>query len=508
MSDFSSDERKRQLDFSDELNLAAMMAVKRYAEATAEHCKTLTELQKIAASRVNCDPVYSQNNLHQQAGKSAEVKHTARSNAESIIGGQDRRIARTDNVGFVNHEEFDFAEVDPATGRPILGQDGTLARGGQMKVHKDIAKYRDHYKQNFDKYGRAELVVPRDQFDAIAKDWADEQQNLVRQRDTLLSQGKNDLAKQLQGEIDHIEDARTRLKQSSVSSADAMEARTSPGSSVAKDVLAVSHRAGVEAAKSSAAIGGGMSLVRNVVQVVKSGKPLDEAAFDVCKDAGVAAAGAYAGAATSSVVGGCLQSANNQVMQNLGRSNVPAMAVQVAATMGKSVIELASGHMSSEEFVRHVTKDGCMLAVSMTGSNLGAVLGTAVFPGVGTLVGGLVGGMVASMLGGHLHSELMQSVANMDASNALREQTLAICLSIKEQHEACQLEMYAAFDVFFSEKSQALRQGFDLISMAAVDGQSIHAGLSCIASAMNKQLAFGSRDAFSRHLDSGRALAF
>jgi hypothetical protein len=508
MSDSTSDERKRQLDFSDELNLAAMMTVKRFAEATAEHCKTLSELQKIAAYQVNPNPVYSQNNLHQQAGKSAEVKHAARSNAESIIGGKDRRIARTDNVGFVNHDEFDFAEVDPATGRPILGQDGTLTRGGQMKVHKDIAKYRDHYKKNLDKYGRAELVVPRDQFEAITKDWADAQQSLLRQRDKLLSQGKNDLAKQLQGEIDQIEDARTRLKQSSVSSADAMEARTSPGFSVAKDVLEVSHRAGLEAAKFSAAIGGGMSLVRNVVQVVKSGRPLDEAALDVCKDAGAAAAGAYVGAAASSVIGGCLQSANNQVMQNLGRSNAPAMAVQVAATMGKSVIELASGRMSSEEFVRHVTKDGCMLALSMTGSNLGAILGTAVFPGVGTLVGGLVGGMVSSMLGGHLHSELMQSVANMDASNALREQTRAIYLRIKEQHEAYQLEMDAAFDAFFSEKSQMLKQGFDLISTAAADGESIHAGLSCIASAMNKKLAFDSQDAFSLHLSSGKALAF
>ncbi|MEC4722769.1 hypothetical protein RY831_26770 [Noviherbaspirillum sp. CPCC 100848] len=99
-------------------------------------------------------------------------------------------------------------------------------------------------------------------------------------------------------------------------------------------------------------------------------------------------------------------------------------------------------------------------------------------------------------------------MANIDASHALRAQTREICLRIKEQHEAYQLEMHAAFDTFFSENSQALKQGFDLISTAAADDRSINAGLSCIASAMNKQLAFGSRDAFSRHLEFGRKLVF
>lgn len=77
-----------------------------------------------------------------------------------------------------------------------------------------------------------------------------------------------------------------------------------------------------------------MSAVRNLVAVVRSGKPLDEAALDVCKDVGVSAAGAYVSAAASTTIGGALQAANSQVMQNLGRSNAPAMAVQVAATMG------------------------------------------------------------------------------------------------------------------------------------------------------------------------------
>ncbi|WP_157201859.1 hypothetical protein [Massilia sp. Root335] len=505
MIDQTGDEQKQHAEFSAEVNFAATTAVKRYAEATAEHCRSIAELEKIARYQVN--PEYREKNLHQQAGKAAEVKHVARTNAENAIARDPSRIARTDNVGYPNHQEFDFVEVDPANG-PVSVDGTQLTSGGQMKVHKDIEKYRDHFKGNFDKYRRAELVVPGDQFDLVMKDWAAEQNSLVEQRDKLRSLGQDELARQKQEAIDRIEDARSRLKRSDVSSVDAMEARTSPTFSAVKDVLDVSHRAGIEAAKSSAAIGGGMSAVRNLVAVVRSGKPLDEAALDVCKDVGVSAAGAYVSAAASTTIGGALQAANSQVMQNLGRSNAPAMAVQVAATMGKSIIELASGRMSSEDFVRNVTKDGSMLAVSMTGSNLGAIVGTAVLPGVGTLVGGLVGGMVASMLGGQLHAELMRSVANLDASSALRQRTQALCLRLKAQHEAYKVEMHAAFDVFFREKSLALKQGFDLISAASAEGASIHDGLSRIAVAMNKDLAFGTREAFSSQLRSGRALEF
>lgn len=494
-------------DFTAEVRLAAAMAVKRYAEATAEHCRSLPELQQIAQSRLHADPVQRQNNLHQQAGKAAEVKHVARTNAERIIAGDGGRIARTDNVGHHNHQEFDFVALD-AAGQPTVGADGRLAAGAQMKVHKHIEKYRDHFQKNFDKYGRAELVVPSDHFDLVKQDWEAQKRSLVAQRDALRSAGQDLLADQKQLAIDQIEDASARLVPSPVGAADAMEARTAPTFSVVKDALDVAHRAGVEAAKLGGAIGGGISAVRNLVDVVKDGKPLDEAALEVCKDLGVSAAGAYAGAAASTVIGGSLQAANNQVMQNLGRSNAPAMAVQVAATMGKSVLELARGNIGVEDFVRNVTRDGSMMAVSMTGSNLGAIVGTAVLPGVGTIVGGLVGGMVASMLGGHLHAELQRSVAALDASNAQRAHIQAICLRIRSQHEEYQRDMHRAFDVFFAEKSAALRQGFDQVAAAAHDGASIHDGLATIAAAMDRPLAFGTRAAFSAHLRSGQALAF
>lgn len=494
-------------DFTAEVRHAATMTVKRYAEATAEHCKSLSELQKIAQSRLNADPVQARNNLHQQAGKSAEVKHVARTNAESIISGNGTKIARTDNVGYHNHQEFDFVGLDAGGSAPV-GADGRLAAGAQMKVHKHIEKYRDHFQKNFDKYGRAELVVPSDHFELIKQDWETQKQALMKQRDALRSAGQFQLAEQKQLAIEQIDDASARLTPSPVSAGDAMEARTTPSFSAVKDALDVAHRAGIEAAKLGGAIGGGMSAVRNLVDVVKEGKPLDEAALDVCKDLGASAAGAYASAAASTMIGGSLQAANNQVMQNLGRSNAPAMAVQVAATMGKSVLDLACGRISAEDFVRNVTKDGSMMAVSMTGSNLGAIVGTAVLPGVGTIVGGLVGGMVASMLGGHLHAELQRSVAAMDASNAQRAQVQAICLHVRAQHEAYQRDMHQAFDVFFAEKSAALRQGFDRIAAASGNGDGIHDGLEMIATAMGRQLAFGTRADFTAHLRSGRALAF
>lgn len=506
MQSSNTQNKSEEQDFSREVILAATLELERFAEGIAEHFDSYAELAKIAQSGVN--PLHADTNYLQQAGFSAEVKHVARTNVEHILAGDDTRIARSENVGHHNHKEFDFVAVDKETGKPIHTEGGKLTAGGQMKVFKDNDTYRDLYNTDFEHYKRAELVIPKDKFDAVMADWAAQRESAVKQRDTLIGLGKHDEAQKQQQRIERIDDARNRAKPSDVSSSDAMDARKSPVTSVLKDGLKVAHRAGMEAAPTAAVMGGSLSLWRNVVAVSKNGKPVGEAAVDVLVDTGTAAGGAYATAATSAAVGGALRNANNQVLQNLGRSNAPAMAVQIAAMVGKNVVQLASGRMSAEDFVRHVTKDGSMLAVSMTGSNLGAVIGTAIFPGVGTIVGGLIGGMAASMLGGHLHTHLQQSVAALDTSNALRQRTHAICTHIVKQNKIYQVEMRMAFDVFFTEKRDELKRGFDMISNASMNGGRVQEGLAVIAKAMNTQLAFNSQEAFSEHLRSGRPLVF
>lgn len=499
----SPQESSAEPDFSAEVNRAATWTVERYGEAVAEHFRSLEGLERISGHRVH--PDYAQSNLRQQAGYSAEYKHVARTNAESRIARSGATISRTDDVGYVNHEVADFVTVD-RDGRPLLDADGGFKYSGQMKVYGKVEKYQALYKQEYQHYKSAELLIPQDQYGAVMRDWDAQQASLERQCEALKRQGRHADAVEKQKLIEQLRDAKSRAKESPVTSQDAMEARLSPNYSAAKDIADLAHRGGMEAAKMGAALGGGVSLFRNVVAAYQAGKPLDEAAIDVAADTGKAAAAAYASGAISSALGGALQSSGSVVMQNLGRGGTPAALVQVAQVLAGSTLDLIRGRVTSEEFVRQVGREGSMLAVSMTGSSFGAMVGTAVLPGVGTVIGGMLGGMVVSCLSGQLHAELMRSVAAMDESNKLRQRTQAMCDHIVRQHEGYRQEMHALFDHFFAEKRQELKSGFDAISTASLEGRSIHDGLEVIARAMGKKLAFASTTDMVRHLRSGTAL--
>lgn len=146
--------------------LSTSEIVDRYGSANAEHIIAYSGvnnetgqvlqkgLKKISTHEVHAD--YVDDNLRQQAGFSAEVKQTARTNAANIINKSDERIARTDDIPVdgkkaVNHQRFDHARVDEH-GSPILDWDGNLTGGSQQKCHfGDVKKY-DKYSSNPELY--------------------------------------------------------------------------------------------------------------------------------------------------------------------------------------------------------------------------------------------------------------------------------------------------------------------------------------------------------------------
>ena len=96
--------------------------VQRYGGAIGEHLVSLTGmdnlrnhewvrgLSKIADSKVH--PDYEYQNIHQQAGFSAEVKSVVRQNAEVRIQGDTSRTMRTDDLGRVNDPLYDSVKLD------------------------------------------------------------------------------------------------------------------------------------------------------------------------------------------------------------------------------------------------------------------------------------------------------------------------------------------------------------------------------------------------------------
>lgn len=490
--------------FEHEVRMAVTLELERFSMATAQHFASHADLVKISNFKVT-DPA---NNYHQQSGFSAEVKQVARANAESILAGKTTRVARTDDLNKVNHQEYDYVEVDAETGAALTGADGGYVGGAQMKVHKNIETYREHFKGNFEKYKSAKLVLPADQFDTIMSDWDAQQAGLEKQVEALTRKGNTALAAQKQDEINRIKDARGRAVKSEVSTSDAMEARKSPTLSVGKDVLRVAHKAGVQAGTSAAVLGGGISTVRNGYAVFNGDKALGDASLDVLTDTGRAAITAYASGAMTATVGGALQTANEQVLRNLGKGNTPAMLVQTSTILAKGMVDVIRGKITPEQLVGQLTREGTTLAMSLTGSNFGAVIGTFIAPGVGTIVGGFVGGMVSSMLSGSMHSTLQQSVRALELSNEQRARTQAICARLVSQHQEYRRQMTVVFDQFFLEKRTELKSAFDIISDATTRGDGIRQGLEDVAQAFGKQLAFANGAQIRSRLRSGQALEF
>lgn len=165
---------------------AAYETVQKYGTAIKEHYvaysgvdyengKDLVKgLKQIAEEKIN--PNYKFQNIHQQAGFSAEVKDVARSNAEKIINGDSARKIRTDDLGRVNDPLYDTVIID-AKGNVVNGS------GAQMKFlgasQKDPNGTGDAVRaleklqlRKFEKYLEqdAHIDVPSDQYDQMIEE--------------------------------------------------------------------------------------------------------------------------------------------------------------------------------------------------------------------------------------------------------------------------------------------------------------------------------------------------
>jgi len=393
---------------------AASEIVQRYGSANKEHLvaysgvdneagKTLTKsLKSISESKVN--PEFEKTNLKQQAGFSAEVKETARENAERIINKDGTRIVRTDDLGRVNDPLYDHVEID-AHGNVIEGS------GSQMKFvgSSPKAALDKLASKKFEKYLDADvkIEVPSDYYDEIKSEARAKISDLQKQADALRAEGKNDIAKQKELEIEKYKKIDKNLKNSRVPNKDAMDARTTPQASAAKDIAKISHCAGVEAAKTGAAIAGGISVVSNLVAVIKGDKEPDEAALAVVKDTGTGAVASYTTAFVGSVIKGGMQNAGDATVRALSKTNLPAVIVTTALETGKTLGKYFKGEIDGVECLTELGEKG----TGMVSSAMFTVVGQAVIPipVVGAMIGSMVGYALSSACYGQLVGALQEA---------------------------------------------------------------------------------------------------
>lgn len=455
---------------------ASYETIQRYGEAAKQHYvaysgvdnetgqKLVKGLKQISEEKIN--PDYEFQNIHQQAGFSAEVKDVARTNAEHIINGDSSKKIRTDDLGSVNDPLYDTVAIDE-NGEIIGGS------GAQMKFlgasEKDPAHHGDAARtleklqsKKFEKYLEhdAKIDVPSDQYDKIIQEANSKIEELSNQLENQKKAGNMEQTQKLQERIDKLEKIKKNLRKSSVSSDEAIFARMHPGLSTAMDVAKVSHRAGVQTAQSSAIIGGSVSIVKNLVSVCKGETEPEDALKNVAKDTASTAALGYGTGFTGTALKGAMQNSKSQYVRTLSKTNAAGTVVAVTVAATKTLTRYFQGEIDGVECLETLGEQG----TGMISSAMFSVVGQAVIPI--PVVGGLIGGMVGYAMSSAAYGVLMESLKEEKIAHEQRLQIEKICEEHIKMIREYRAEIEGIIREYMIESMDIFRESFTGIKNA------------------------------------------
>lgn len=469
--------------------------------------KTLAKgLKDISESKVN--PKYKDANLNQQAGFAAEVQTTAEENAERIINGETKtRTTRTDDmrkqsdgkgntIGGTNEQLYDLAEVDEygnyikGTGRQLkyVGKDADECT--KILLGKKYDKYRDNDVQ---------IEIPADYYDKVHEKLQNRIEQLEKQAQAAEKAGKSDIARQKRERISEIKKTKKNLRKGRYRKDEALSIRKNPKRTTVKSIAKVSHRAGVEAAKTSAAIGGSISAVMNIVAVVKDEKKIEDALKDVVKDTAVSAGVGYGTGFAGSALKGVMQNSKSQLMRNAANSNLPGVVVTSTIAFSQTIYQYFKGDIDGTQCLEQLGEQG----TGMLSSALFSTIGQMVIPI--PIVGGIIGGMVGYALSSACYGNLIATLK--DEKLAKEERILAekMCAEHIKLIRAYRQEMETLINDYLERHIEIFDEAFDGIKNALeigdVDGYI--ASTNQITKALGKEVLFENQEECDALMESG-----
>src|SRR5690606_28379975 len=156
----------------------------------------------------------------------------------------------------------------------------------------------------------------------VAKKYAeDKARELSEQAEKLREQGNIEKADLLDQNAEKYHQVSRDLKDSGITTKEAIFLREHPQLATAKYVLETAHRSGLENAKSAAIISVAISTAQNVTSLIRGDKRVGEAVKDVAKDTTAGAATAYVIGASDTAIRGFMAASQNSVFVNLSKSN-------------------------------------------------------------------------------------------------------------------------------------------------------------------------------------------
>ncbi|WP_033759622.1 hypothetical protein [Helicobacter pylori] len=445
-----------------------------HARANREHFSALDKLEEISKRKIN--PKYSNQNINQQAGYSAEIKEQGRVNDHNILAGKAERIVQYDNLSSgqkaqvkvlcpnhatpsKNHEIVDYASVDkkrnviPGT----LTQSKFVGRNGEECFKKLLSKDYEKYFEN-----GAKVKIAKDQYGDFQKALNTRIKSLESQIAKQKGLGDFQKAAHLEEKLQHCKTIKSHTRPASVTKEEAIESRLNPKLSVGKDVASISHKAGMNAAQTGALISGGVSVITNIYECLAKGKDPKEALKHTTIATLKGGAFSYGSAFASSSLGGWMQSSANRIIQSLGKGSAPAMIVTACVTNATVLTRYLSGKIDGTELCKQLVKANTTLVSSGAMAVAGQTL--IPIPVVGMLVGAFVGAIL---------SETFFNILNSERVELARQRRIEVekeCREIIKLLEAYQNQFKEVFEPYFHETTKFFNQSFDELERAFYAG--------------------------------------
>lgn len=401
-------------------------------------------LKSISQQKIN--PNYQHSNLKQRAGFAAEIQEVARINAERTINGDPNRVIRTDDIGRVNDPLYDLFEID-VDGNIIDGS------GVQMKFVGATAEecWKKTISSKFQKYvdNDVRIGVPSDYYSKML-DAADKQiKSLNEQYQKLILQDEFTKADTIKRRIEHCEKTKVLLTKSNVSSKESTYAVEHPKTYTSGEIIKNAHGAGLEAANTGALIGGGVSIIRNVVQLKNGDIKAEVAIKNVALDTAKGALGGYVVGSGGATLKGVMSNSASATARTLSQTQFPSGAVGLAYGITKSgiinFINYKNGEISKKEFEKSFAKDAiksslvtCSLAMITFPPGAAGVAATM---GVAIYLDAVCTNVLQEVFGEGLYEQILNATGHITATakNAvgmLGEMQKNIHLAEKCNHEA------------------------------------------------------------------------
>ncbi len=358
---------------------------------------------------------YKTQNINQHAGYAAEVISTAKENMS----------AKLEKTGIKTYRADDRPDLYPRNDQYVdkirVNSEGDIIERIQVKFVGDSPEkcLSKMMSKKFDKFfndGKVDKVeVPKDFYDRMKELNSEKMKSLEKQIQHLKENGNQEALQKRENQLARCQKIDSMLEKSTVTKAEAREAVLHPRRYTSKlfapDTFRKSHEAGMESAVIAASITAAVSTVDNVSKVMEGEITPQEAFIDVAKDTGVAGGIAYGTVFVSTAVSQTMSASSHQLINSLGNSGVPAVAISFGVQSFDSIIDYSNGTIDGKQLAYDLTENAAQVGGSIVGSALaGAAVGSVV-PGAGTVVGfgaGLVGGMVGCAVASEAYASAVE----------------------------------------------------------------------------------------------------